>query len=255
MHGISHANDLLASRDIRRYPNEVGRIPNRGDASSPDAGGGVTFAKVADEIADADQTVAMRAEPAVKINKPISLWEKENIGFGDFIDIINPLHHIPIVATLYRKFSDDQIGAVPRVIGGALWGRIGGFVSGLVNAVVEWWSGKDIGDHVYAAIFGPSSKDSSGSAVAQHKAMPAALDAPEVVAHEAAASRGADSPAAATAEPPPAAAPEIEAAEPAGRGASMAPLFTPTAHAALISYGKNLDWDESEDSSRVRFPA
>jgi hypothetical protein len=42
----------------------------------------------------------------------------------------------------------------PRVIGGALWGRIGGFVAGVVNSVVEWFTGKDIGDHVYAFFFG-----------------------------------------------------------------------------------------------------
>jgi hypothetical protein len=46
--------------------------------------------------------------------------------------------------------TGDRLGMAPRVIGGALWGRIGGFVAGLVNSVVEWFTGKDIGDHIYA---------------------------------------------------------------------------------------------------------
>jgi len=64
--------------------------------------------------------------------------------------MINPLQHLPIVATFYRNMTGDRIGMVPRVVGGALWGRLGGFVSGLLNAAVEWFTGKDMGDHVYA---------------------------------------------------------------------------------------------------------
>jgi len=64
---------------------------------------------------------------------------------------------------------------VPRLVGGALWGRVGGFVAGIVNSVVEWFTGKDVGDHLYSAFFGPP------------KAPPAALaagptSAPSVVA-------------------------------------------------------------------------
>jgi hypothetical protein len=82
--------------------------------------------------------------------KRVSLWKRGDFGLGDLLNVINPLQHIPIVATIYRNMSGDQMGIVPRVVGGALWGRIGGFVSGAVNAVVEWFTGKDIGDHIYA---------------------------------------------------------------------------------------------------------
>jgi hypothetical protein len=50
--------------------------------------------------------------------------------------------------------TGDRLGIAPRVIGGALWGRISGFVAGIVNSVVEWFTGKDIGDHIYAYFFG-----------------------------------------------------------------------------------------------------
>lgn len=89
-----------------------------------------------------------------KSPKVFKLWEKEEFSFGDLVDVINPLQHIPIVATLYRNLTQDKIGFAPRVIGGAVWGRIGGFVAGLVNAAVEWFTGKDIGDHIYTALFG-----------------------------------------------------------------------------------------------------
>jgi hypothetical protein len=85
-----------------------------------------------------------------------SLWQNSEMGFGDFIDIINPLQHIPIVETIYRNKTGATIGLASRVLGGALWSRIGGFVVSIVNGVVDWFAGKDIGDHIYSAFFGKS---------------------------------------------------------------------------------------------------
>jgi hypothetical protein len=99
--------------------------------------------------------------------KNFTLWQDSGLGFGDFIDIINPLQHMPIVATLYRNLTGDRIGLVPRVLGGAVWGRIGGFVSGIVNAAVDWFTGKDIGDHIYSALWGKPESVEADSAVAR----------------------------------------------------------------------------------------
>ena len=52
-----------------------------------------------------------------------------------------------------------------RVIGSALWGRMGGFVTGAVNGVVDWLTGKDIGDHIYSGFFGNSSELKRGKEV------------------------------------------------------------------------------------------
>jgi hypothetical protein len=130
----------------------------RGETQTPSAArrrtGSVTspYSRVMDEVDAGDGKE--RSAPAAKTEKPFSLWEKPEFSFGDFLDIINPLQHIPIVSTIYRNLSGDQIGTAPRVIGGALWGRVGGFVAGVINSIVEWFTGKDIGDHIYAAIWG-----------------------------------------------------------------------------------------------------
>jgi hypothetical protein len=63
--------------------------------------------------------------------------------------------------------TGDKIGLAPRIIGGALWGRIGGFVSGVINALVDWFSGKDIGDHIFSALFGELNQSGGGTAIAQ----------------------------------------------------------------------------------------
>ena len=188
-----------------------------------------TFSEVAAGVAGASSAnvaIATPSEaPAAKNGAPFSLWEKEGFGFGDFIDIINPLHHIPIVATIYRNLSGDQIGAAPRVIGGALWGRIGGFVAGAVNAVVEWWSGKDIGDHIYAAVFGDPKKVEGGTAVAQKNAPTSGTAPSSVATRKAAAPQSAESASAASVESPPAAAPENDAVGPAALLSEPSPIL------------------------------
>jgi hypothetical protein len=131
------------SRSEAQSPSEARR--RTGSATS-------TYSRVMDEVGAQDGND--RSAPVAKTAKPFSMWEKPEFSFGDFLDIINPLQHIPIVSTIYRNLSGDQIGAAPRVIGGALWGRVGGFVAGIINSVVEWFTGKDIGDHIYAAIWG-----------------------------------------------------------------------------------------------------
>jgi hypothetical protein len=58
-------------------------------------------------------------------------------SFADFIDIINPLQHIPIVSTLYRSMTGDTIGGPARIHGGAaVWGSRG---DGRRELVQPWW--------------------------------------------------------------------------------------------------------------------
>ena len=195
------------------------------------------------------------AEAPAKIGAPFSLWEKEGFGFGDFIDIINPLHHIPIVATIYRNLSGDQIGAAPRVIGGALWGRIGGFVTGAVNAVVEWWSGKDIGDHIYAAVFGDPKKVDGGTAVAQKNAPTSGAAPSSVATRKAAAPQSAESASAASVESPPVAAPENDAVGPAALLSEPSPILARPRKRLLPSTKKIATGLNQMSLSGIRLPA
>lgn len=75
-------------------------------------------------------------------------------SFFDILDIINPLQHIPIISTLYRAATGDEIDPVPRVAGGALFGGLIGAVSSLVNVVIEELTGNDLGEHVLALFEG-----------------------------------------------------------------------------------------------------
>jgi hypothetical protein len=84
-------------------------------------------------------------------------WKGESFSFHDFLDIINPLQHLPVISTVYRWVTGDTIGAVPRMIGDAIYGGPIGFVTGLVNAEVKQESGKDVGEQVIAMLGGDTS--------------------------------------------------------------------------------------------------
>ena len=58
------------------------------------------------------------------------LWQnqKEGISFSDLLDIVNPLHHIPVVSTVYRMITGDEIGMGARMAGSVLYGGPYGIV-------------------------------------------------------------------------------------------------------------------------------
>ncbi|MGE5147397.1 MAG: hypothetical protein ACM3N5_11645 [Candidatus Eiseniibacteriota bacterium] len=117
------------------------------------------------------------------------LWDKKDFSFEDVLDTINPLQHIPLISSMYRESSGDTIGAVPRVLGDALYG--GGLVgavigagTALVNVAMEAITGKDMGGTMMALLNGDES-EKDGTALAERTsgtsssatATPAATDA------------------------------------------------------------------------------
>lgn len=67
-------------------------------------------------------------------------------GFGDFVDIINPLQHIPVVGMVYRKLTGDTISAPAQFMGGALFGGPVGAALALADVAVRGKTGLGIGD-------------------------------------------------------------------------------------------------------------
>jgi hypothetical protein len=83
-----------------------------------------------------------------------ALFGDKGFSFASLLDIINPLQHLPIVSSIYRAVTGETIAAAPRLLGGALFGGVFGFVSAALNTIIEGETGKDIGGHVIAALAG-----------------------------------------------------------------------------------------------------
>jgi hypothetical protein len=244
----------LDARDRKRYPVEIANIPERGAAPAPQRARLLSFPEVAAHAVPERMDDAARSSntAAAKPNKPFTLWERDAFAFGDFVDIINPLQHIPIIATIYRNLTDDKIGAAPRIIGGALWGRIGGLAGGLVNAVLDWFTGKDVGDHVYAAFFGTPGQAASGTSVARATRAPSGSPltgrGSQSVATQTSAETGADAETRAERQQLPAGSERSAPLSPR-TAASSAPFL-------LNTYLPEKRWDtEDGDDRRVRFTA
>jgi hypothetical protein len=84
-----------------------------------------------------------------------------DVTVGDFVDIINPLQHLPIVSSIYRHVTGDEIKPPARIMGGGIYGGPIGMASAMANAVVEDQTGKDIGDNFVASIAGAGDEKAS----------------------------------------------------------------------------------------------
>ena len=84
----------------------------------------------------------------------IAATDEDGFSFNDLLDIVNPLQHLPVLSTLYREFTGDEIRPESRVVGGGIFGGIIGAAASLVDVAVEELSGDTMGSHVMTALFG-----------------------------------------------------------------------------------------------------
>jgi len=92
------------------------------------------------------------APPVAKPDGSAKSAKDEGFGFWDFIDVINPLQHIPVVSTIYRELTHDTIKAPAKVAGSALFFGVVGVATAIADVVVESETGKDMGANVMAML-------------------------------------------------------------------------------------------------------
>jgi hypothetical protein len=77
----------------------------------------------------------------------------DGFGFDDFLDIINPLQHVPLVGTAYRAITGDQIETPAKLAGGALFGGLFGFLGAVGSTAYEEVVGESV-DQTLLSLFG-----------------------------------------------------------------------------------------------------
>ncbi len=92
----------------------------------------------------------------------------ERFGFFDFLDMINPLQHIPVVGTIYRAITGDEIRSISRIIGGAVFGGPMGAASGLVTAVIEDGTGQEPGELALSFVSGKRAESGKAAKAVAH---------------------------------------------------------------------------------------
>ena len=81
-------------------------------------------------------------------------WGADGFTFGDILDLINPLQHLPVISTLYREMTGDDISSGARILGSGLFGGLTGFFAAVFNTALEEATGNDLGGHVMALFDG-----------------------------------------------------------------------------------------------------
>ncbi len=89
--------------------------------------------------------------------------ESAEASFGDVLDIVNPLQHIPGVASVYRDVTGDEISGHAKVLGSTLYGGPLGMLAGSLSAAMTEESGKSFTETAVAGFTGGSGSSDGGA--------------------------------------------------------------------------------------------
>ena len=92
---------------------------------------------------------------------------EDGLSFLDLVDVVNPLHHIPVVGPMYREITGDVINPLPRITGSTLFfGPIGAGLAA-ADVVLEETTGQDTGEHILAMLRNPATTQTAEISPAQ----------------------------------------------------------------------------------------
>jgi hypothetical protein len=86
-------------------------------------------------------------------SRKLFLGPDGEFGWDDFVDVINPLQHIPLVNIAYRAITGDEIYGAARMVDFA-FGPLAG-VSTAVDLMFRDMTGKSMASNAVSALFGP----------------------------------------------------------------------------------------------------
>ena len=170
----------MATVDARWYPAFPDRLqrpdrialPDRVALTAPEAAETASRAASAPLATPAAAPAATAPSPAAE--------DEPGFSFGRFLDIVNPLHHLPVVGTIYRAITGDTIADADRLAGSTLFGGPVGFLLASASLGVEELTGHTPEGWVLSAFdSGPEAPDAPATAPATAvAAAPAAVAAP-----------------------------------------------------------------------------
>ncbi len=112
-------------------------------------------------------TPAAHAQANAAVAPASQAAARHDFSFHDFLDIINPLQHLPIVGTIYRAITGDQIKTAEKIVGDTIYGGPLGALSSVADAIFQQSTGKSFGDTVLGWFTG---HHDAAAAVAQNPA-------------------------------------------------------------------------------------
>ena len=142
-------------QSFQSWQSSLGKTARRLDPEARTAAPVPSFGRMVHDNVSVVQSYATgNAAAPETTGKPDIAYTGQNkddeYSFGDIIDMINPLQHLPVIGTLYRKLTGDAIKPMSDIIGGAIFGGPVGAVASTMNVVVKSTTGKDIAENAFA---------------------------------------------------------------------------------------------------------
>lgn len=91
--------------------------------------------------------------------------ESNRLSFGDLVDTLNPLQHIPVVSEIYRSITGDGISPHARVAGGGLYGGPVGLMASIASLAITGTE-EGVGDRIFASLTGSEQSEAGPVAIA-----------------------------------------------------------------------------------------
>lgn len=148
-----NAPTIVPDAGYKSWQGAARKTVMRMDPESRTAGPTPTFGRMVHSNVATTQSYAPAGDTKSNGTPDISYEVTESddtYTFGDVIDMINPLQHLPVIGTLYRKFTGDTIKPMSDIIGGAIFGGPVGAVASTANVVIKSTTGKDIAENAFA---------------------------------------------------------------------------------------------------------
>lgn len=142
--------DPAAYNGTRQVTAPIAQGP---DMPKKTAEAGQSFHHIASAFSEPDRTAGMANSAAVA-----SPDDESGAGGGfiaflkNIIDIINPLQHIPVISTIYRHLTGDEISPAARLAGDTLYGGPIGAAVAMADITTEKITGRDVGGTVMAML-------------------------------------------------------------------------------------------------------
>jgi len=107
------------------------------------------LASVANKLSAQQDKLDQSEEPDSLLTKTVDkLFEDGTVGWGDLVDTVNPIQHIPVVSSLYSQMSGDDQGYLSEVAGSLLLGTPWGMAATALDIGVDMATGKNAGEHL-----------------------------------------------------------------------------------------------------------
>ncbi|MBY6265044.1 hypothetical protein EI613_24445 [Azospirillum sp. 412522] len=77
-----------------------------------------------------------------------TLADRMSVGFEDLLDVVNPLQQLPVVSSVYREATGEDISIPARLAGGFLFGGLPGLIGSAAMVAFEEVTGDSVLGHI-----------------------------------------------------------------------------------------------------------